>query len=142
LEKLAKGLFVKHRELIVYGVVGVAVTVLNIVLFWLFETTIELHYLAANGLAWVLSFIAAFYGNKYIVFRSTSSQAKRFFYELLTFFAARVISGALDMAIMFAGVDVISVNELAVKVFDNVVVIVFNYIAAKLVIFKKKKEDA
>jgi putative flippase GtrA len=140
--KPAKRWFVKYHELMAYGAVGLGVTVLNIALFWLFETAFGLHYLTANALAWALAFIAAFCGNKYIVFRGSIGSTKCFLYEPLTFLGARLISGALDMVIMFVGVHLLSMDELLVKVVDNIFVIIFNYAAAKLVIFKKAKGDA
>jgi putative flippase GtrA len=123
---------------LLYGVVGVLSTLLNILLYRLFADALNLQYLAANALAWIIGLGAVFLANKYVVFESRDNGAKRMLYETATFFTARLISGALDMAVMFIFVDLLGANDFAAKLIDNAVVIIFNYIASKLVIFKRK----
>ena len=55
------------------------------------------------------------------------------------FVTARVMSGVLDVAIMWVFADCIGFNDLVIKLLSNVVVVVFNYVASKLVVFGKKK---
>ena len=60
--KWAFSLLKKYRELIAYGVVGVMTTVINMVVFWLFNTPLAVHYTVANIIAWVLAVVFAFFG--------------------------------------------------------------------------------
>ena len=50
----------------------------------------------------------------------------------------RLITGFVDWGIMWLFVDIIGLNDVIIKIIANIVVIVLNYIASKLVIFKKK----
>jgi putative flippase GtrA len=125
-------------ELLLYGAVGSASTVLNIFLYFLFEDVFRLPYLAANGLAWFIGVGAVFLANKYIVFGSR--ERERFLPEMAAFFLSRAISGAFDMAFMFIFVGILGVDDLIVKVVDNVFIIIFNYATTKLVIFRKRKD--
>ena len=43
------------------------------------------------------------------------------------------------MAVMYVAVDVMAWNEMIWKLLSNVIVILLNFVASKLVIFKKKK---
>ena len=133
-----RGLITKHRELLLYGAVGSASTVLNIFLYFLFEDVFRLPYLVANGVAWVIGVGAVFFANKYVVFGSR--ERKRFLSEAVAFFLSRAISGVFDMAFMFIFVGILGVDDLIVKVVDNVFIIIFNYATTKLVIFRKIKD--
>jgi putative flippase GtrA len=134
-----RAIIAKHKELLLYGIVGCASTGFNIFLYFLFEDVLRMPYLAANGLAWLIGVGAVFLANKYIVFGSR--ERERLLFEAATFFLSRVISGAFDMAFMFVFVGVFGMNGMLAKVIDNVLVIIFNYAASKLVIFKKGKEQ-
>ena len=57
--------------------------------------------------------------------------------ELASFFGCRLLTGALDVAIMAYCVDFRGGNGLLWKLLSNILVIVLNYAASKLFIFKK-----
>lgn len=59
--------------------------------------------------------------------------------EILSFFACRLATGVVDWGCMFIFVDLLHLNDVIIKAGANVLVIVLNYIASKLVIFKNKK---
>lgn len=59
--------------------------------------------------------------------------------EAAKFFASRIMSGFMEMGMMFIGVDLLHVNDKIVKLVANVFVILANYILSKLVVFRKKK---
>ena len=57
---------------------------------------------------------------------------------MFSFFGCRLLTLVVDLAIMYVGVDVMHWNEILFKVIANIVVIILNYVASKLIIFKKK----
>ena len=59
--------------------------------------------------------------------------------EILSFVSARVVTLGLDMAVMYAGIQLLHINDLIVKVCSNVLVVLANYIFSKFFIFKKSK---
>ena len=122
-----------------YLVFGVLTTLVNIASYWLFAHQLTLDTLTSTILAWVLSVLFAFFTNKLIVFESKGNGLKRFLWEILTFFGARALTGVLDTAIMVVFVDILTLNDLGVKVASNIIVIILNYIVSKFVIFAKKK---
>jgi putative flippase GtrA len=94
--------------------------------------------LISTAAAWLVAVVFAFITNKIWVFDSKSTEVKIVLYELGTFFACRIATGIMDMVIMYIAVDVKNWNEMLWKLLSNIIVIILNYIASKLIIFKKK----
>lgn len=96
--------------------------------------------------AWIASVLFAFVTNKLFVFESRSTKAKDIAKEITSFFGARILSFLVFELLLFAVAEkvllhFVSPNAaywLAKTLFSGILVIVFNYVASKLVIFKKK----
>lgn len=129
----------KYRQIILYLIFGVLTTLINIVAYWLFAHPLSLGTLASTVLAWLTSVFFAFFTNKSIVFESRGK--KRFLFELFTFLCSRVLTGVIDLAIMFIFVDVLLLNDMVIKIVSNIIVIVLNYVLSKFIVFRKKSED-
>ena len=141
--------FKKHWEVLSYLIFGVLTTLLNIVLYALFNKLFG--YTAANS--WgnvadnVLCILFAYFTNRIWVFRSKAhgSAALR---EFGSFVACRLGTLVVDAAIMFVGGNLVGpalvpaaylgLWGVGVKVLSNVIVVVLNYVFSKLLIFKKK----
>ena len=57
--------------------------------------------------------------------------------ELGSFTVCRLATGALDLGIMFVGVDLLKGPAMILKVASNIIVIILNYVMSKLFVFKK-----
>ena len=143
----------KHKEGILYIVVGVLTTLVNFVLFFLFQGLLgERLYLLSNLIAWAGAVIFAFVVNKLFVFESRSFAGAVLIREGAEFVLARVLSllieelglvllleichlGALTLPL---GITVS--GELLAKAILAVIVLLMNYFFSKLVIFKKKSK--
>lgn len=126
----------RWKEPILYVVFGILTTVVNILVYYVASDVIQMHYLYANGVAWLVSVLFAFVTNKLFVFKSRSWRCRIIFAELVSFLLARTATGVMDMTFMWLLVDIVSVDEMLAKVGVNVLVIVLNYVASKLWIFK------
>ena len=130
-------LFIKYRELLSYLFFGVLTTVVNYVSYLLLApffgtTTIP------TAIAWVLSVAFAYLTNRRWVFRSQAKGAAAILREAGSFVGARLSSGVIDVGIMWVFADRLGFNDKLVKLASNVFVVIFNYIASKLIIFRKK----
>lgn len=125
------------RELVSYLIFGVLTTAIN---FAVYLGTDELLHntAAATVIAWIISVAFAFITNKLYVFKSKSLLPKEIAKEAASFVSCRVLSGLLDLGIMVLGVDIMLINKMFVKIFSNVIVVVVNYVASKLLIFNKR----
>ncbi|MBQ3418393.1 MAG: GtrA family protein [Ruminococcus sp.] len=92
----------------------------------------------SNVTGYVLATIFAFFTNKLFVFHSRNKGKKGFLKEFFSFFGARILSLVISMIMMLLFVDVWHWNFLVSKIVSNVFVVISNYIAAKIFIFKKK----
>ena len=132
-----KTLYQRYREITNYLFFGVLTTVVNYVTYLVMSPFFVLT-TVPTVVAWVLSVLFAYLTNRKYVFcsHSTGRDALK---EAGGFVTARVMSGVLDVAIMWVFADCIGFNDLVIKLLSNVVVVVFNYVASKLVVFGKKK---
>ena len=133
MENLIK-LLKQYKEPILYVIFT---TVVNLVSYALFTRLMHIDDFVAIFLSWVLAVFFAYITNKIWVFESKSTEAKQLFKEIVSFASARVATLGLEYVIMFIGVDMMHINDMIVKVFAQVLVIVANYIFSKLFIFKK-----
>lgn len=129
-------------EMILYIVFGVLTTIINILVYTFLRPRLPLNEVAAvltaNAIAWVLAVAFAFVTNKLFVFKSKSFEARLFWWELITFVGARLLSLGVDELGMFLLVSVLHVGDLPSKIIVNVLVVIINYVLSKLVIFNKK----
>ncbi len=130
-------LFKKNKEVILYLVFGVLTTVVNYVVYYICREWLQFPLLVANTLAWILAVLFAFFTNRKYVFSSKDSNILK---ELGLFVSARLLSFLLfDQLTMYLMVKLLHINEYIAKLIANVFVIIFNYAASKLVIFRKNK---
>lgn len=133
-------------ETISYVVVGVFTTAINyivdIVANHFLLTSMGNATLAAsiaNVIAWIVAVIFAFFTNKIWVFKSKDWSGKKFWFEFSTFMGARALSGVFEEVFIIIVVGGLGIPNWLAKIISNVVVVIVNYIASKLVIFRKPK---
>ena len=151
--KKIKELILKYKELIVYVIFGGLTTVVNLVVFTLSGMALgDERYLVSNVIAWFAAVIFAYITNKLWVFESKSWSIKVLLKEIPSFFSARVLSFLIEEFGLYVFVDLLSFNEISLKILSfeiggeliakvilAVIVVILNYVFSKLVIFKKKK---
>lgn len=132
-------LFAKYHELILYIIFGVLTTLVNYIVYLLGMFVLPEAYanVVSTCIAWVISVLFAYFTNRKWVFASKASGFAPCLKECTAFFAARIFSGALDLAIMYAAVDVMGLDGRIIKLLSNVLVIIINYILSKFIVFKK-----
>ena len=131
-----KALFNKYRELILYLFFGGCTTLVNIISYFICSR-IGIRTSVSTIIAWVLSVLFAYFTNRVWVFQSTASGVGAIIREMGSFFGCRLLSGVIDMAIMFLCVSLLGLPDKPIKILANVVVIILNYLFSKLFVFKK-----
>lgn len=147
MEKI-KNLIVKYKELLLYLVFGGLTTLVSWGSYALLELS-GMSVTAANALSWVFSVAFAFVTNKLFVFESKSWAPKTTLREAGEFISARLLTGLLTMVgvplLVRWGIDFpIKLGDkvlegMVAKVIMSVLEVLLNYVASKLVIFKKKE---
>ena len=127
----------KYKNVLSYLFFGACTTIINILVYNIFYYVINASNVISNIIAWIIAVLFAFITNKLFVFESKSIAGEVIFQELLSFLGCRIFTGLLDLGIMYVAVDCLTQSGMLWKFISNVLVIVLNYIASKLFIFKK-----
>ena len=140
---IIKKLINKYWDVIPYLFFGVCTTIVNVVVYWFCSHCIHLGLNISTVIAWVLAVLFAYITNRKWVFKSEAHSAVEIFKEIISFFGCRIATGILDWGCMFLFVKKLKFNDIIIKVLANILVIILNYVASKIIIFKKKdfKED-
>ena len=133
----------KCHDFIVYCIFGFMATLVNMLSYEILYRKLGMLNVAAVALSWLLAVTFAFFTNKYIVFRVKGARNRHSLgQELLYFYLCRAASGVLDVVIMFIAVDVLDLNHTLWKFISNLAVGICNYLAGRLFIFAKDKDQA
>lgn len=129
------------REVVSYLVIGVLTTVVSLVSYYLLTITVldpnkPIELQIANVISWILAVTFAYFTNRKYVFRSKNKDILK---EGTKFYAARLLTLFMDMAIMFIFVSLMGINDKIIKLVSQVVVIIANYVISKFMVFKKSK---
>ena len=116
------------KETFLYLIFGIFTTLINILTYKIL-VNLNINYIIANIIAWIISVIFAFITNKYIVFNNKTSN---FIKEFLKFVISRLGTGLFDITISLLNFD-----DFIMKIISNFVVIILNYILSKFIVFKK-----
>lgn len=132
-------LYVKHKEIVNYLIVGVLTTIVGLATYYICVLTFlnpnnPIQLQIANIISWVIAVTFAYFTNRKFVFES---KEKNMIKEATKFAGSRIITLVLDMLTMWLGVTIIGISDKIVKLISQVIVTVGNYIISKLFVFKK-----
>ena len=128
----------KYYDILSYLFFGILTTAVNYIVYLPCYNIWGLSASVSNVIAWVVAVAFAYLTNKPFVFRSHDWSAKTVVPELTKFVGCRLGSGALETAVIFVTVDLLSWNGNVMKLITSVIVIVVNYLASKLLAFRNK----
>lgn len=128
----------EYRDVISYLFFGVCTTIVNVVSYWGCAHLLKLDVLISSIVAWFFAVLFAYITNRKWVFNSQAYTLKAIIIEICSFFVCRIATGVVDWGCMLIFVDVLKFDDIIMKFLSNVLVIILNYIASKLVIFKRK----
>ena len=136
----------KYKSVIAYLVWGVVTTIVKIGVFQWLSSGIHWDYQLANIIAWFVSVLVAYLTNKVWVFGSHYTTFRAFIVEFVKFYFYRALTLLIDIVFMYVGVTLLgfdsAIQQLVVKILDNVVVVIANYIFSKWLIFKTNDKIA
>lgn len=135
--KKLRDLVQKHWEVLVYLFFGGLTTVVNYLVYLPCYNWWGISSSVSNMIAWVVAVAFAYLTNKPFVFRNHDWSAKTVVPELTKFVACRVGSGALETVILLVTVDWLAWDGNIMKLVTSVLVVILNYIASKLLVFRK-----
>ena len=142
MEKIKK-LCIKHREIIVYLIVGVMTTVFawairflwNIVFYAGTAHPLPLQTTILTIVEFIAGVSFAYPTNRKWVFRSTNPNILK---EAAGFVSARLTTLGIQMLLNLVIINVLHVNFYVATVIIGIIVVILNYVFSKLLVFRKK----
>ncbi|MDR1217259.1 MAG: GtrA family protein [Oscillospiraceae bacterium] len=132
----------RFGELLRYAVIGVLTTLVGIGSLALTTDILPLPLLVGNLISNITAILFAYVTNKLIVFRSKCPDARALWLEFVKFIGARLITMALDEAVVWLLVIAIGLDKYIGKISALVLVIIANYILSKLLVFRARRDGA
>ena len=136
-----KKLCIKYKSIILYCIFGGLTTLTDFIVYLTCTRIFHLDEQIATWSAWFFAVLFAFFTNRKWVFNADKTSKRGFLYQLVSFFCSRVASGLLNSAMIFIFFKKLGINDIVVKIFTSVIVIILNYILSKLIVFRKKKTE-
>ena len=135
---IVKSLMTKvfSKEVISYIFFGVCTTFVNIATYWGCAHPLHLSTITSNVIAWITGVLFAYLTNRRWVFHSYSICMKEIIIEMISFFFCRGGTGIVDTIVMYVFIDILGFDDVVIKVICNMIVIILNYLASKLIIFR------
>lgn len=129
-------LFSLYKEQILYLFFGVITTIVSFFVYFLSVYQLHLGVFWANIWSWLISVAVAFFTNKKYVFVHASKE-KSVVGEVLSFYAARLFSLALETIFLLVTVVNFGISDVLMKPLASVIVVIVNYITSRFIVFKK-----
>jgi len=127
----------RHREAVVYLIFGALTTAVNYAVYLPLYNLLHLSASFSSAVSWAVAVIFAFLTNKPFVFQSKDWRWKTVAPEFAKFVLCRVGSGLAEIGILLITVDILGFNGNIWKLLVSVLVVILNYLASKLLVFRK-----
>ena len=127
----------RYKSQLLYLFFGGCTTLVNVVVYGVCTRMAALSTTSSTAVAWGTAVLFAYITNRTWVFESRARTAPDILREAWSFLLCRLATFALDLAVMYFCVDRLGLPDIPVKLLSNLLVIVLNYIASKLIIFSK-----
>ncbi|HNX63862.1 MAG TPA: GtrA family protein [Oscillospiraceae bacterium] len=134
-------MWTKYKSIILYCIFGGLTTLTDFIVYLTCTRIFHLDEQIATWSAWFFAVLFAFFTNRKWVFNADKTSKRGFLYQLVSFFGSRVASGLLNSAMIFIFFTKLGINDIVVKIFTSVIVVILNYILSKLIVFRKKKTE-
>ena len=137
--KKIKELFDQYYDIIAYLFFGGLTTAVHFLISAVCHFGFSLKADTSTDIAWLVAVVFAYLTNKPFVFKSNDWSVKTVASEFLKFMSGRIVSGLLVRECMRLTVDERGWNFLGMYIVTSVLNVVMNYVASKLLVFRKKK---
>ncbi len=133
-------LYRKYEELVMYLIVGVCTMIVSLVSYYILANPMGIYYQAANIISWVLAVAFAYVTNKKYVFKSKYTGLSGTAREMTSFVSSRIASLLAEIVSMYFFVQICQIDDNIVKLMNQVLVTVLNYIFSKFWVFRKSRQ--
>ena len=133
-------LYKKYEELVMYIIVGVCTMIVSLASYYILANPLGIYYQTANIISWVLAVAFAYVTNKKFVFKSRYNGLSGTAKEMVSFVSSRIASLLAEVISMYFFVQICQIDDNIVKLMNQVLVTVLNYIFSKFWVFRKSRK--
>ena len=131
-------LYRRYSEVALYLFFGGLTFLISIASYTICLKLFGMDVLVANIASWIIAVLFAFFTNRRWVFKGKSDAVNGVAAQLASFIGGRLFTLAVEELILWVFVTRLCMNDIAVKVVAQIVVIVLNYFISKLLVFRNK----
>lgn len=129
-----------NKEVIAYIFAGISTTIVNFVIYYGLTRWLDLNVNYSNLVSIFISIQFAFIVNERYVFISNEKRThKKHFQLMASFYLSRIIAMGVDMMCFYLLSTQIGLNDLISKVAVAFIIIVFNYLMSKFLVFRNRR---
>ena len=137
-----KELFKKYREIIMYIIIGVCTTLVNLITYTIMYKYLNIDINVSNVVSIISAIIFAYFTNRIFVFESKNNTIQEITAEIIKFISARIVTMIIEVVGVYVLVVMNHNDEFIGKLKVQVIVLVLNYIMSKFIVFKKSKGES
>lgn len=134
--------YMRHKEILLYLFFGGLSFFVNVSSFLMLNSVFCMGELWANVIAWTVTVAFVYVTNKLWVFKVELETKSALLAQIVSFFAGRLATLALEEAILFVFIIRLACNTVVVKIIAQISVILMNYIVSKLLVFRSKENNS
>lgn len=121
------------KQFIKFGIVGVSNTLLSLAIYYIL-IFINVNYLIANIIAFIISVLNAYYWNNKYVFKNNDNST---FKKLIKVYLSYGITFVLSTVLLYVMVDLMNISKYIAPIINLLITIPLNFLLNKLWAFKK-----
>lgn len=131
--ELIRNLFIRYRNLVLYGIIGVFCTLIDYSIFYWFTNMFMLTYIFANIISVTSGLTLSFILNRTYNFKVKDQVFKRF----IIFYSTGMLGLLISTGILIILIDMMEIQQEMAKVLSIVVVVMMQYLFNRFVTFKE-----
>ena len=120
------------KQIMLYLIVGSGATIVEWIVFFLLDHYLNIHYMIATSLAFVLSTFANWVLGRLIMFKSSKYTWK----ELVQIYLVSIAGLLMNLMIMWIAITKLGFNNMFSKIAATGIVFFWNFIIRKLLIYR------
>ena len=120
------------KQIMLYLIVGSGATIVEWIVFFLLDHYLNIHYMIATSLAFVVSTFANWVLGRLIMFKSSKNTWK----ELVQIYLVSIAGLLMNLMIMWIAITKLGFNNMFSKIAATGIVFFWNFIIRKLLIYR------
>ncbi|MBQ6071847.1 MAG: GtrA family protein [Bacteroidales bacterium] len=132
LTQLIKTLYAKYRNFILYCLIGVINTCVDLGVFTLLQY-MGMHYLVANIISYHCGIVCSFLLNRMVNFKIKDKPMRRF----LSFYGISLVAVAVSEVLLYLLVSVMGLHSVVAKLISMVIIAICQFLFVKHFTFRK-----